>query len=193
MDGDKEQILGLCELIDEKRKVLKRLIEIMDVLEAHPAWSVSERLVYFIYCEQIKMVKIGLTTDLKSRLAALRASYGLKLTVAAVIENKRDNGVSLEDQESDLHERFTAHRTKGEWFRLSSGILEYILLHIFLTIPALEKIAPEEVRETAYLHFKLKEEESSLKRMEGEGGPPRTTGLPEKEESNIIVFDDEVA
>ena len=61
------------------------------------------------------MVKIGTTTDLKSRLATLQKSHGL-LEVLRVINGDRR-------RERKLHRQFAKFHQFGEWFRDDAGAL----------------------------------------------------------------------
>jgi hypothetical protein len=73
--------------------------------------------VYFIRCNEF--VKIGITLDVKKRLASLQSScpYPLELLAAA-------KGGSLE--EYAMHARFRAELVRGEWFNLTVRLQDYI-------------------------------------------------------------------
>lgn len=74
-------------------------------------------VVYFIQCGEF--VKLGFTTDLGRRLSGylMHTPYDVKV-LASMPGDRR--------LEKSLHRRFVKHHHRGEWFRLSSEILDYI-------------------------------------------------------------------
>lgn len=79
---------------------------------------VTPGLVYFIGCQQ-HSVKIGFTTQLDIRLAALQNSSPVPLAVLAIVE-------AAPSLEREYHARFAAHRLHGEWFEPHPDILAEI-------------------------------------------------------------------
>lgn len=76
-------------------------------------------IVYFIECDG--HIKIGVTSgSIKKRFHALATAHHRPLTLLATITDK-DGGL-----EFALHQRFAAHRIRGEWFTAAPEILEYI-------------------------------------------------------------------
>ena len=75
--------------------------------------------VYFVQAKQLKLIKIGVTKNLKSRLSALNTGCPDDLKVLKIIQGD----VSLEKL---LHEKFAHLRVKGEWFTPSAELLKYI-------------------------------------------------------------------
>jgi hypothetical protein len=73
----------------------------------------SGEVVYFVEAVGLDAVKIGWASDLGMRLKGLRTGCPAPLRVLRVIRG----GHALE---LAMHERFKAHRTSGEWFRLSA-------------------------------------------------------------------------
>jgi transposase-like protein len=75
--------------------------------------------VYFLLAPDAKMVKIGVTTDLPSRMQAIQACSPVQLTVVATIPG--DEAV-----ESAMHLRFASSRAHFEWFRLTPELARFI-------------------------------------------------------------------
>jgi hypothetical protein len=75
--------------------------------------------VYFVGCDD--HVKIGVTRgDVRQRMMELSTGQHRELVLLAKIENAKD------DLEWELHKRFAAHRTRGEWFKLTPEIQSFI-------------------------------------------------------------------
>lgn len=89
--------------------------------------AAREPAVYFIACGD-DLIKIGHTTNLRSRLRSLRTATPKELRVLLVIPGTRDD-------EQELHRRFSAHRAGREWFFRCDAILEFISAHR-ITAPA---------------------------------------------------------
>jgi hypothetical protein len=76
--------------------------------------------IYIIGFDGDDRVKIGITGDLKARLRSFATGNPSEIKVhVAFSGNVRD--------ERELHRRFAADRLKGEWFRLSTAITEFII------------------------------------------------------------------
>lgn len=75
--------------------------------------------VYFITDGDRGTVKIGFSTDPKSRMASLQTSTPSKLELLATIEGDMQT-------ERQLHQRFAEYRVSGEWFRLADDLVEFI-------------------------------------------------------------------
>jgi hypothetical protein len=80
-----------------------------------------EPIVYFIACGD-DLIKIGHTTNLRSRLSALRTATPKELRVLLAIPGTRDD-------EQELHRKFEAHRAGREWFSRCDAIAEFISAH----------------------------------------------------------------
>jgi hypothetical protein len=71
--------------------------------------------VYFITCREQGVCKIGRAQNAKSRLSSLQTASPTKLALEATLPGDRE----LEQQ---LHQRFAAHRLKGEWFAITDEL-----------------------------------------------------------------------
>ena len=65
------------------------------------------------------LVKIGHTTNLKSRVRTLQTGHSKPLEILLVLYGNRDF-------ERQLHKRFSKQLKRGEWFRLSGEISKFI-------------------------------------------------------------------
>jgi hypothetical protein len=76
-------------------------------------------MIYFVE-QQEKYVKIGFTSgDVVSRVRYMQIGNPHKLNLIAAISGGTD-------VERRLHDRFSHHRVRGEWFVLHKEIIEYI-------------------------------------------------------------------
>lgn len=82
---------------------------------------VREPTVYFIACGD-DLIKIGHTTNLRSRFRSLRTATPKELRVLLAIPGTRDD-------EQELHRKFEAHRAGREWFSRCDAIAEFISAH----------------------------------------------------------------
>lgn len=80
-----------------------------------------DRVVYFIATASGSAIKIGVTGDLAKRLITLRAGHHEPLDVVAVLPADWTT-------ERTVHGYFQASRVRGEWFRPTGDILEFIRL-----------------------------------------------------------------
>lgn len=74
---------------------------------------------YFVGSREHRMVKIGVTTRLKSRMSSLRNSSPVSVKLFAVVFGPP----CIEDA---LHRRFEKSRMHGEWFKITSDIEDCI-------------------------------------------------------------------
>lgn len=81
--------------------------------------SAPAGLVYFISGGEGTAVKIGFTTDLRTRLKRLQSASPVHLLVLAKVEGDRA-------LEREYHRRFARYRLHGEWFKLSQPLLAQI-------------------------------------------------------------------
>lgn len=86
--------------------------------EERQALVETQCYLYFIGADD-GPIKIGITSNPKSRLRTLQSGYPLKLKILALVPN-----ASL--QESVYHERFAELRMEGEWFARHPDILAEI-------------------------------------------------------------------
>lgn len=77
----------------------------------------NKKLIYILKNSKTKLIKIGVTHNLKSRLSALESSVGIKLEVLFTSE-KLDNAYEIEQK---LHKEFSNERKLGEWFSIDAG------------------------------------------------------------------------
>jgi Meiotically up-regulated gene 113 len=75
--------------------------------------------VYFVQAESTNKIKIGQSDDVPKRMYQLQCASPDKLKLLGKLSTKVV-------REEELHERFHAHRTVGEWFEPSNEILCYI-------------------------------------------------------------------
>lgn len=76
-------------------------------------------VVYFLKSKQTKLIKIGTTKNLKTRMMTIESAGGHDLDVLLLLRG-------YFDIEKTLHEKFASSRVKGEWFQASPKILEFV-------------------------------------------------------------------
>jgi hypothetical protein len=76
-------------------------------------------MIYFIGNKQFDVVKIGVANHIKSRLKGIQTSCPFDLTLLF----STDGTTSLERR---YHQLFKDQRIRGEWFKLSGPIQEFI-------------------------------------------------------------------
>lgn len=72
---------------------------------------------YFVEAELVGLIKIGKSNNIPSRLSSLQCGSPVRLRVLGALRG---------DCESELHARFEAHRSHGEWFKPSAELLTLI-------------------------------------------------------------------
>jgi hypothetical protein len=90
---------------------------------APPAVSVRKlptACVYFVQCGEHPLVKIGFASDLTQRLASLQIGCPFLLRLIGRID-----GATPQDEYA-IHRAFSHLRTRGEWFRLTKDVFDYI-------------------------------------------------------------------
>lgn len=90
---------------------------IEDLWSLHTAYGESQ--VYAIRRADTREVKIGISTNPIRRLRDLQSAHGERLELLLTFPG----GVHTE---YELHERFSAHRKRGEWFHESPEITAWI-------------------------------------------------------------------
>lgn len=78
-----------------------------------------QKTIYFIQEKGTNAIKIGITTNVLSRLHSLGTSNPYELELLATT-----NGT--EEDEKNLHEKFSKYRLKGEWFKENDELLKLI-------------------------------------------------------------------
>ena len=81
----------------------------------------KEREVYFIRSVTVGLIKIGVANRAKTRLLDLRSYSADALDLIGVVRCQNFGAL-----ERELHLRFAADRSHGEWFRPSAALLAYI-------------------------------------------------------------------
>jgi hypothetical protein len=76
-------------------------------------------VIYFIQKGEGGPIKIGMTTNLKKRRAAIQTHSDEKVILLAQL----DGGAR---RENEIHSMFEQDRKHGEWFRPSEKLLEYV-------------------------------------------------------------------
>lgn len=91
-------------------------------LKEHPNTKPPRRrthVVYFIEGEGTGLVKIGFAESVSSRISQMRTGSPVRLILLCTITGGKD-------VEREMHRRFSADRSHGEWFRLSDAIKAFI-------------------------------------------------------------------
>jgi hypothetical protein len=77
--------------------------------------------VYFVQGCRSGLVKIGRATNFRGRLSAIRSQSSEPIRVLGIIETDLPAA-----EERQLHARFAAERARGEWFRPTPAMLNFI-------------------------------------------------------------------
>ena len=80
--------------------------------------------VYFVSAPSAGLIKIGRALCAVRRFDSLRSSSPVPLTMLGAVPCHRGGAL-----EGELHDRFAALRSHGEWFRESDELLTYIAKH----------------------------------------------------------------
>lgn len=84
-----------------------------------------ETYIYFIQsCDEVGLMKIGISKDPEKRLASLSTGNGSKLKLKATL--KCPSSMSGRDVETQLHRIFEYSWTRGEWFTSSKPLRELV-------------------------------------------------------------------
>lgn len=100
--------------------------------------------VYFIEAVGLDLIKIGYTADLTERLRKLAPGCPAPLRLLGTVPG----GLEIERH---YHERLTAHRTRGEWFRKCDA-LDAIIAGIDKPAPAPDRAKLRENRQAAKMN-----------------------------------------
>ncbi len=112
------RIRGRNAVRHRNKDYCRKCVEAGFVKIESPTKSCRPQSVYFI-ADAYGHVKIGYATSVQDRFRDLQVAHASELTILLDIPG----GPKLE---KELHQRFADHRVRGEWFALSSEILEYI-------------------------------------------------------------------
>ncbi len=81
----------------------------------------AERDVYFVQAERLGLIKIGVATDVMSRLRSLQACSPDRLVLLGLLRCH-----NFGRSEKEIHARFEAFRAHGEWFFPDDSLLTWI-------------------------------------------------------------------
>jgi DNA-binding Xre family transcriptional regulator len=120
--------LVLCSALDCDFSELYRMVDKDEYEEIMKAlWKQQDYLnkgfVYLILHLEFGFVKIGKTSDLKTRFNQLKQEFG-KISLIHSIET--DNAIELEKH---FHEMFADKRSEREWFNLTNDDVKKILAY----------------------------------------------------------------
>ena len=90
----------------------------------------APKVVYLFHDRQAGRVKIGCTTDIAGRKAAVEYAVGGELDVIGLVAGD-------EVKEQELHRRFAHLHLKGEWFRAALELWVFALDEAYDFVPAL--------------------------------------------------------
>jgi hypothetical protein len=108
------------QLADSQYRLRMQQLAEGQEIPSRPATTGVQSLVYVYFVGDGELVKIGRTINMEGRLAALQTSHHRKLELLAL-------AVGDPKSETTLHRRFSAGRTRGEWFRRDTpGLMELI-------------------------------------------------------------------
>lgn len=79
----------------------------------------NKQHLYFIHCELTDKVKIGVSNNVRRRLAELQLSSPTELKLIGVVDN-------CGDLEKTTHFLFRKLNTKGEWFEMNEEIRTFM-------------------------------------------------------------------
>lgn len=80
----------------------------------------GKKVVYFVGCDEVNLVKIGLALDPVKRIAQLQTGSPVKLRIRSLVYHVDD------DFEKLLHQTFDYSRRWGEWFDVNEDILNFM-------------------------------------------------------------------
>lgn len=97
--------------------------EIISQMERYGGTIIKPReessFIYFIQSGKDGPIKIGTTNNVESRLGDIRVLNPQKIKLLKSIKG-------TQKYEKEIHRKFKNDRIKGEWFRLSSDLIEFI-------------------------------------------------------------------
>jgi hypothetical protein len=79
----------------------------------------ARKTVYFLLAEKTKVIKIGISDNVKARAEAIQSMSPDRLILIGTEPGD-------EKRESELHEKFSRFRSHGEWFHASDELISYI-------------------------------------------------------------------
>ena len=82
--------------------------------------ELADKTVYFLYCEELNRIKIGITSDLDQRINQIQSCCPSKLELIATFWN------CTSECEKRFHSKFEEDRLNGEWFIFSDKMKEFL-------------------------------------------------------------------
>src|SRR5438874_2573969 len=76
-------------------------------------------MIYFLLNEDERLIEIGITGHMNTRLVQRRGTHGNVLRLLAVIEGDLLEAVAIHERFSDLHVR-------DDWYRIDTTMVEFI-------------------------------------------------------------------
>ena len=76
-------------------------------------------MIYFIENTETKHIKIGFSTDVRTRLSDLQTSSPHELRILTLCEG-------TDKHEKELHKKFNDYHYRGEWFIPNKELIDYI-------------------------------------------------------------------
>lgn len=92
---------------------------------AHIPYKRKPGYVYFMWCVEKRIMKIGCSGDPQKRLRSLQRDIGAKLEILGVIET-----AAMYELESEIHSLFSCRRHDGEWFKIEPQHLKVVERHL---------------------------------------------------------------
>lgn len=86
-------------------------------------------MIYFIHCPMTARVKIGHAANPWQRFSKIQSDSPGKLVLLGAEPGGRE-------REAELHERFAALRSRGEWFSAGAELIAYVA-----SLPVVERLA----------------------------------------------------
>lgn len=80
---------------------------------AHIPYKRKPGYVYFMWCIEKRIMKIGCSGDPKKRMQAVRRDIGADLEILGVIKT-----TAMYEMEFEMHSLFECRRHDGEWFKI---------------------------------------------------------------------------
>lgn len=81
-------------------------------------------LVYFVQAQTMQLVKVGVASDVRNRLSALRTGSPDQLALLGVIRD--DDACGLERM---IHDEYRNFRSHGEWYQPADSLMAFIAEH----------------------------------------------------------------
>jgi hypothetical protein len=76
-------------------------------------------MIYFLLNEDERLIEIGVTGHMSSRLAQRRGTYGNVLRLLAIIDGNLSEAAAI-------HKRFSNMRVIDDWYRIDTTMIEFI-------------------------------------------------------------------